>query len=141
METTMNPKIMLDFAYNFGDVVKKEGWISRYDLETDEFSFTTPKLSASARIKYFNDELAFYVTPEDKIEGVFIEYFRNNFIQHHQDLEGILSGIDPAKLSDNIVDEKAVIDIKKENLEKSVPELEEIIKTSITDKIQISPLQ
>lgn len=141
MEATINTKNILDFVYSFPDVVKNGNWVSRYDTETDEFSLTAPKLSDNARISYFSDEIAFYVTPDQKIEGLFIEYFRNNFIQHHQDLEGILSGIDPNKISDSSVEENAVIDLKQEEVDKVMPELGEIIKSSLTDRLQLSPVE
>jgi hypothetical protein len=72
------------------DSVIKDNWVTRYDADSDALYLTEPILSKSARIKYVNDELAFYLTPKNKVEGIFIEYFTSNYIQHHQGLKSVM---------------------------------------------------
>src|SRR3989344_5359491 len=101
-KTTQQEREVLDLASDFSTFVKRHGWIARYDPESDELSITTPRLSRNARIRYADDELAFYVTPHNRIEGIFIEYFKSNFVRHHKDLKKIESKL-KSKQSDVLV--------------------------------------
>ncbi len=141
MAMPLNSRKLLDFAYTFRDRISKEGWVPRYDLETDEFSFTIPKLSADARVKYIDNEIAFYVTPSQNIEGVFIEYFRNNFIQHHKKLAPALESVDERKLSDDDVEEDSIIELTSKQAKSVISELEEIMKYSLAEKMDHSVME
>ena len=102
MTNSNQKKEILDLASDFAPFTKVHGWIARYDVESDELSITQPKLSDNARIRYADDELAFYVTPDQQIQGVFIEYFSSNFVQHHKGLKKISSKL-KQKQSDVLV--------------------------------------
>jgi len=90
-------KKFLDFTYNVRDIVEKEKWVLRYDLETDSLSCRVSKLPDDARIKYFGDEFAFYMTKDNKIKGIFIEYFSSNFIKHHKEAKDFKIALDTKK--------------------------------------------
>ena len=68
---TNEKKKILDFVYGFSEIAKKESWVPRYDAESDSLSVTVSKLSSDARIKYFDDEVAFYIS-KNGIEGIFV---------------------------------------------------------------------
>jgi len=108
--TTQDKKEFLDLATDFADFIKKHGWISRYDIESDSFSVTTPKLFDSARINYFDDEVAFYITKDNKVEGIFLEYFKANFVKHHK---------------------------KAKEIKKVLDDLEEAIKLSLANRLNL----
>ena len=135
---TRNKKEFLDLATNFDSFIKKHGWVSRYDIESDSFSITAPKLSDSARIKYFDDEVAFYINKDNRVEGIFLEYFKANFIKHHKqaakELEKVLGKLE-GKNKDG--DTLVKVDIKK--MKKITPDLQETIKTSLAGRLDLSP--
>lgn len=138
MKLAINNRKLLDFAYMFRERIAKEHWVPRYDRETDEFSFTVPQLSKDARVKYFDDEFAFYVTPSEQIEGLFIEYFRNNFIRHHKDMGPALQDVQAQKSDEP--DEDSVVELNKASMKEVLPELEEILKFSLSEKVQAPEL-
>lgn len=130
-------KQLLDLATDFSGFIKKHGWISRYDTESDAFSITTPKLSDDARIQYFDNEIAFYITKNNKVEGVFIEYFRTNFMKHHKQskkMDDVLEafGKKPKK-------EEALIKIDIKQLDKISVDLEDAIKFSLASRLSLTP--
>ena len=127
--TTQKNKKFLNFVYNFDETVKEENWIPRYDIESDALSFTVPKLSEDARIKYFDDEIAFYLTKDNNIEGIFIEYFGNNFIKHHKGFNDILKNIKQ--------DDKVILELNKNKIDKIIPELENVIQIAVAKNIEI----
>ena len=126
---------IFDFVYNLPETAKKEGWVFRYDPESDEFSVSVPKLSKDARIRYINNEIALYFS-KNKIEGVFIEYFRNNFIQHQpdfKDLKNLVTKITKQKP----VKEDGLVEMSWKNMEKIAPDLDEAIKFSLFKDVQL----
>lgn len=105
VNTKENKEKILDFGCNFSKVAKENNWVSRYDLETDSLSFTKPKLSSSSRIIYLDNEIALYFNNRNEIEGIFIEYFKSNFIKHHNEFKEVLTEIDQkSKKEDSLVE-------------------------------------
>ena len=133
--TTQNKKDLLDLATGFNVFAKKHGWVSRYDTESDAFSITVPKLSESARINYFDDEVAFYITNDNKVEGIFLEYFKANFIKHHKkskEIEKVLEKLEAGQKNDD-----ALVKVDMHQVEKIAPDLEEAIKLSLANKLDL----
>ena len=135
--TTRDKKEFLDLATGFGDFIRKHGWISRYDTESDSFSVTTPKLSDSARINYFDNEVAFYITKDNKVEGIFLEYFKANFVKHHKKAKEIKKVLDDLEEKNKTDDTLVKVDINQ--VEKIAPDLEEAIKLSLANRLNLSP--
>jgi len=129
-------KELMDLASDFSGFVKKHNWVSRYDIESDALSITTNKLSKDARIRYFDDEIAFYITKDKNLEGIFVEYFESNFIKHHKGLNDILKDIRKRK---EIKDEgKTLVDLSQSKIEKIAPRLEDVLRSSLAEKINLS---
>lgn len=134
METALkNKKEFLDLASDFNGFVEKHKWISRYDVESDALSVTVPRLSQDARIKYFDDEVAFYITQDRKIEGVFIEYFRSNFLKHHKGSMRIFQGIDQKDDKG-----KSLVELSMDKIKEMAPDLEEAIKLSLAGRLNLN---
>jgi len=129
-------KKIIDFLYNFGNIVKKEKWTPRYDRDTDSLSFTVPELSDSSRISYLDDEIAFYFNKDKEIEGVFIEYFTSNFIKHHKEMKKVIKDI-----KERGGKEEALIKIEIVKDKDVLPKFEEIIKTSILENCQFQKIK
>lgn len=130
-------KQLFGLATNFSDFVKKHGWVSRYDIESDALSITTPRLSEDARIKYFDDEVAFYITNNNKIEGVFVEYFKTNFLKHHRKSKKIEKVLNELERKHKKDEDLVKIDISE--VKEIATDLQEAIKTSLLSRLDLSP--
>lgn len=122
---------LVDLASDLQGFIQKNGWISRYDLESDAFSLTVPKLSKDTRIKYFDDEIAFYITSTNNIEGIFVEYFKSNFVKHHKDLKPVVKEIKKEKAKKD----QGLIKLSRKEINQITPDLEEAIKTLLTERL------
>lgn len=131
-------KNIVDFARNFSSIAKKEGWISNYDTETDSIAVRMPRLSASAKKKYVNDEFAFYLNRDNKVEGVFIEYFMTNFVTHLDDVKNLKKEL--TKEIKKKGETSSVVTFKTSETKKIVPELESVLIDSfISSKREKQP--
>ena len=131
METTKEKENILDFMYTFPEIVQRKGWISRYDRESDTFSLVSPNLSDSARKEYIDDEFAFYFNKKREIEGIFVEYFRTNFLSHHKKVRDLLRSIyDTGSAGSDL------IKIDKKHIRKFAPELQSVMKNSILAHVE-----
>lgn len=126
-------KDILSLSSNLREFVEKNKWITRYDSESDSFSVTKPKLSADARIKYFDDEIGFYITRANRVEGVFVEYFSSNFIKHHKDLKKVLKGIKTRDSNNN-----TLVKLSKDKVKKIAPDLEEAIRDTLAENLKLN---
>lgn len=70
-------------------VAQRDGWVVEYDADTDNLYWTRPTISSDARLARLSDEFALYLTPAGEVQGVFIEYARHNFVEHHTDFKPI----------------------------------------------------
>lgn len=131
--TAKEKKEFLEIASDFNEYANKHNWVSRYDAESDALSVAASELSDDARIKYFDDEVAFYITKDHKIEGVFIEYFKSNFVNHHKDLKEIFKDLDSLKNK-----EGALVKVGKIKVKKLAPDLEETMREALAEKLNIS---
>lgn len=129
---TKEKRELLDLASDLSGFVKKHGWISRYDIESDALSVTAPELSKDARIQYFDKEVAFYVTKDKKIEGLFLEYFKTNFVEHHQELKPMIKDLEQRAGS------SAFIKLSQEKVKRMAPDLEEAIKSSLAERFSLN---
>ncbi|WKZ29624.1 MAG: hypothetical protein QY323_02740 [Patescibacteria group bacterium] len=65
-------------------LAKKDGWVFEYDSEMDSLEWGLPKMPRNARLYNVNKEISLYLTPKGLVKGVFIEYYRNNFVEHNK---------------------------------------------------------
>lgn len=64
-------------------LAKKDGWVVEYDSEMDSLEWGLPKMPRNARLYNVNKEISLYLTPKGLVKGVYIEYYRNNFVEHN----------------------------------------------------------
>jgi hypothetical protein len=122
---------LLDFAYNFKEITKKQKWVPRYDLETDSLSYTVKNIPDNSRIRYVTSDLAFYLTPDLDIKGVFIEYFIKNFVSHNKELEFLRNRIETKRKR-----EEDIILLGKREMQKSNETLEKLLRYYIANNIE-----
>ena len=88
-----NPNKYLINISKLAEVARDNKWAIEYDADVDSFYWTKPEISKHAQLMKLSDDFALYVTPEGNIEGVFIEYAKNNFMEHNKDFKPILENM------------------------------------------------
>jgi len=131
MTTNNQKKEILDLASNFEAFTKRHGWIANYDPESDELSIATPHLSQNARIRYADEELAFYITPNNQIEGIFMEYFKSNFVRHHKNLKKITSKLISKQSS-------TLVRLGSDTMKTIAPDLEETLRIILAQRLDLN---
>lgn len=124
-----DPKKIIDFAYNFRNFANTQNWIPRYDKDTDSLAIIPHKLSSDTRIRYIDDELAFYLRENGDIEGLFIEYFQNNFIKHHKNFKELEQAIKIKKQKSK--KDESLLELSKANLKQVLSELEQVVQRAV----------
>ena len=140
MQKNINEKrAVLDFAYNFEDVVKNNNWVSRYYIDTDSFTVSVKKLPDDARLKYFGNEFAFYITKDGEVKGIFIEYFKSNFMKHNKEineLKKILNKVGSKRQRED----NSLLELKNNQIKsKVIKGLEDAIESSLAEGLNLEP--
>ena len=96
-------------------IVEKDKWKLEYDAELDELFFGKVVMPRKSFLFSINDELNLFVTPDSKVNGIFVEYFAHNYIQHNKKLKPVLAAFEQVKKQD-----KEKRELAKEALEGSL---------------------
>ncbi len=72
-------------------IAKKNDWKHNYDSDTDEFVFGLVYMPRDSFLFNVNDELNLFLSPDSTVNGIFIEYFASNYIEHNKELEPVLN--------------------------------------------------
>jgi hypothetical protein len=80
----MEESKFLSLISNLSEVAKKDNWQPLYNKELDAFYWTKPQISADAKLTQFLEDFSLYITSDEKVEGLFIEYAVHNFNAHNQ---------------------------------------------------------
>ena len=118
-------KKILNFLGKFSEIIRREGWVFHYDKDSDSLAIRKPTLSEDARKKYIDDEFAFYLTPKNDIQGLFLEYFTSNFISHHKNFRFVVKTLKSGKGS------KSLVVLRGEKMRKFTPRLESVLIDSL----------
>jgi hypothetical protein len=129
-------KQIFDFVYNLSDIAAKQAWVFRYDPESDELSVTVPRLSKDARIRYVNDEIALYFSKNNKIEGLFIEYFCHNFIKHQSAFKNLKNLVNKITKKQP-VEQDGLVEFSWKAIKKMAPDFDDAIKFSLIKDVQL----
>jgi hypothetical protein len=100
---------------NLSKIVKKDKWKMEYDSELDELFYGKELIPKKSFLFSINDELNLYVTPDSKVNGIFIEYFALNYIEHNKTLKPVLAFFKPGRKKD-----KEKQNLAKEALEETL---------------------
>jgi len=90
------------------------GWTLEYDPDVDQLFFGAKKIPKGYFLFQLNDEINLFVNKNSRVQGMFVEYFQNNFLEHNQELKPVL----PALESDNSTVE--IKDIERVALQKEL---------------------
>jgi hypothetical protein len=72
------------------DVAQKNGWQFNYDPDVDEMIFGKKVMPRDSFLFNVNDEINLFLSPDSTVNGIFIEYFAVNFIEHNKELQPVL---------------------------------------------------
>lgn len=64
-------------------IAEQDNWIPRYDKSLDYFYWTKESLSKDTELIKISHEASLFISRDKKIEGVFVEYLKGNFIKHN----------------------------------------------------------
>lgn len=79
-------------------------WTLEYDADVDQLFFGVKKIPKGYFLFQLNDEINLFVNKKSNIQGMFIEYFQNNFLEHNQELKPVLHSLEKDDASVEIKD-------------------------------------
>lgn len=82
-------KILKQLA-QLSEIVESDKWKLEYDSELDELFYGIEVMPKKSFLFNVNDELNLFVTPDSKVNGIFVEYFANNYIEHNKMFKPVL---------------------------------------------------
>lgn len=71
-------------------IAKKNGWTFEYDADIDELVFGKDYMPRDSFLFNVNDEINLFLSPDSTVNGVHIEYFKSNFLEHNKELKPVL---------------------------------------------------
>ncbi|OGY49072.1 MAG: hypothetical protein A2663_04730 [Candidatus Buchananbacteria bacterium RIFCSPHIGHO2_01_FULL_46_12] len=101
-------------------------WEAVYDRESDNFCWQKPKLSQNVRLVKVSHDISLFLTPAKKVEGLFVEYLKDNFTKHNIEYKG-MTGYFDKKVADN----QYTISRKTKDLERYFDKFAETLKADI----------
>ena len=81
----LNLKKILKQAANLKAIASKDGWRFLYDKDLDHFYFSSKAIASDNLLFSLNDEVSLFIDRGSNINGIFIEYFRTNFVKHQKE--------------------------------------------------------
>ncbi len=108
MADTFSKKLIAQYFSNLPYVAENNKWKAYYDEELDNFYFTSPKLSKESSLYSLNNEISLYLTSKGVVEGIFIEYFTSNFLQHEKAFSKFLELLKKGKKSEEKKNQQSI---------------------------------
>lgn len=93
----LNKDKLLTQLANLRDIAKSNHWVLDYDKALDQFYYGLKKMPKHSFLFSIDDELNLYVTKNSDLNGLFIEYFSSNFIEHNKQLKPFLELVSKEK--------------------------------------------
>ena len=78
-------------------IIESDRWKLEYDSELDELFFGKEVMPKGSFLFSINDELNLFVTASSKVNGIFVEYFAHNYIEHNKKLKPVLEALENGK--------------------------------------------
>jgi len=74
---------------SIGPAAKKQKWEMLYDKTADSLYWKKARLSKESKLAKLSREVSFYVNNQGAVEGVMVQYFKNNYITENKDIAGL----------------------------------------------------
>jgi hypothetical protein len=127
-------KNLVKLASNFSRLIEEKKWVLKYEADLDALAIVPKKLPNDARLNYVNKEFAVYLCNDKSIAGMYIEYFRKNYLNHNSKLKG--------KLSEDFgsvkFQEDDLVEIKQKDTKTLIPELENELQKYLAQSIKFT---
>ena len=109
---TINKEKLIEIVSNIPKVAKSDNWIFTRDIDEGTMFYSPDPISNETELYQITDEYALYLDRNLNPKGVVIEYYNNNFMEHHPEFKEITIDvfgdqgkegevkIDPSKVAD-----------------------------------------
>ena len=88
-------------------IAKINDWVFDYDDSLDELVFGKSDMPRDSFLYNVNDEINLFLTPDSTVNGMHIEYFQANFLEHNQELKPVLKAFTSRKKTKSAIDTDA----------------------------------
>lgn len=82
----MKKGTFLNLINNLSSTAKKGKWELFYDSVADSMYWSKKEVSSDSKLKKLSREISLYLNSGGNVEGLMIEYFRNNFLTQNENL-------------------------------------------------------
>lgn len=89
-QVTLDKNKILAQLTSLSDMAKNGGWNLEYDSEVDQLFFGEETMPESSFLFRVNDEINLFLSPDSTVNGMFVEYFKVNYLEHNKDLQPVL---------------------------------------------------
>ena len=76
----------MNLIENLNSVAKEGNWRIVYDKFADSLYWSKAKISSNSKLKKFSRETSLYINSNGGVEGLMIQYFKNNFLTQNNNL-------------------------------------------------------
>lgn len=115
-------------------IAEKQKWEFYYDADLDNFYYSPSKIPKDATLFSLNEEISFYIRPNNEVVGIFIEYLNSNFLQHHKMYKEMLTIFKKTgtvkKTSKNTEKEEFYKEALFGYIQKNIPEQSTVVPTA-----------
>lgn len=80
----MNKDTFLNFIGNLGSLATQGKWRFLYDKDADSLYWSKEEIPSDSKLKKLSKEISFYINTNGAVDGLIIQYFRNNFLVHNE---------------------------------------------------------
>ncbi len=82
----MNKDTFFNLIGNLGSLAKQGKWQFLYDKTADSLYWSKKEITSDSKLKKLSKEVSFYINANGNVDGLIIQYFRNNFLAHNENL-------------------------------------------------------
>lgn len=93
MEQIHTKQKLVEAVKNIPVVAEREGWVLAFDTEEGTLYYAPSVMPSGALLHQVTDEYALYLDDKGNPVGVAIEYFRSNFLKHHDTFNEITDDV------------------------------------------------
>lgn len=94
----------IDFLRSISELpetIEKNEWKKEYDKDLDRFYWTQSEISHNSELINVGNEYSFYINSKGKLEGLFVEYVKKNFVQHNKEFKKLFNSF-TKKVDDSV---------------------------------------
>lgn len=82
----MTKSPFMSLIENLNSIAKEGNWKIVYDKFADSLYWSKTKISSNSKLKKFSRETSLYINSDGGVEGLMIQYFKNNFLTQNNSL-------------------------------------------------------